>query len=108
MRVVHAKLVRDRIPDIIAAQGGRPVTRVLQAGEYREALIAKLGEEAKEAAAAGPAELPGELADVLEVLRALAGELGMTWDDLCGLADGKRSQRGGFGGRLFLAYVEPA
>jgi hypothetical protein len=35
MRVAHHKLVRDQIPQIIAADGGRPVTRVLDQAGYR-------------------------------------------------------------------------
>jgi predicted house-cleaning noncanonical NTP pyrophosphatase (MazG superfamily) len=49
MRVAHHKLVRDQIPQIIAADGGRPVTRVLDQASYRAALRAKLLEEAREA-----------------------------------------------------------
>ena len=51
-------------------------------------------------------DLPTELADVLEVLQALATTLGMTWDQVLKLAAEKRTQRGGFHDRLFLEYVE--
>ena len=71
MPVVYRKLVRDRIPEIIQSEGRRPVTRVLDEASYRQALLAKLVEEAQEASQATGADLPGELADVLEVLRAL-------------------------------------
>jgi predicted house-cleaning noncanonical NTP pyrophosphatase (MazG superfamily) len=40
MRVTYHKLVRDRIPAIIAADGGRPVTRVLDVLEVLQALAA--------------------------------------------------------------------
>jgi predicted house-cleaning noncanonical NTP pyrophosphatase (MazG superfamily) len=71
MPVPYRKLVRDRIPAIIQAEGRHPVTRGLDEAGYRQALLDKLVEEAGEAARASAADLPGELADVLEVLRAL-------------------------------------
>lgn len=100
------KLMRDRIPEIIQSKGRHPVTRVLDEASYRQALLAKLIEEAQEASHATADGLPGELADVLEVLRALALAAGMSWAQLLALADDKRSQRGGFGRRIFLEAVE--
>jgi predicted house-cleaning noncanonical NTP pyrophosphatase (MazG superfamily) len=106
MPVVYRKLVRDRIPEIIQSEGHRPVTRVLDDGSYRQALLAKLIEEAQEASHATADNLPGELADVLEVLRALTVTAGMSWPQLLALAEDKRSRRGGFGRRIFLESVE--
>jgi predicted house-cleaning noncanonical NTP pyrophosphatase (MazG superfamily) len=106
MPVLHRKLVRDRIPAIIRADGGHPVTRVLDEGGYRQALLDKLAEEAEEAARASPADFPGELADVLEVLRALTAAAGMSWEQLLTLADDKRNRRGGFDGKIFLESVQ--
>ena len=82
MPVSRRKLVRDKIPEIIQAGGGHPVTRILDDAGYRQALLAKLAEEAAEAAQASTGDLPGELADVLEVLRALAAAAGMSWEQL--------------------------
>lgn len=73
MRVTYNKLVRDRIPEIIQSQGHRAVTHVLDDDSYHAALLAKLVEEAQEARDASAQELPAELADVLQVLQALAG-----------------------------------
>lgn len=105
MPVPHRKLVRDRIPEIIAAEGRPPVTRVLDQAAYRQALLDKLVEEAAEAAHASAADLPGELADVLEVLRALTAAAGISWEQLLALADDKRTRRGGFAGKIFLESV---
>jgi predicted house-cleaning noncanonical NTP pyrophosphatase (MazG superfamily) len=69
-------------------------------------LLAKLIEEAQKASLATDDDLPGELADVLEVLRALTMTAGMSWPQLLALADDKRSRRGGFGRRIFLESVE--
>jgi predicted house-cleaning noncanonical NTP pyrophosphatase (MazG superfamily) len=106
MPVAHRKLVRDRIPQIIQSEGGRPITRVLDEASYHQALLAKLIEEAQEASHATASDLPGELADVLEVLRALTVTAGISWPQLLALAEDKRGRRGGFGRRIFLESVE--
>jgi predicted house-cleaning noncanonical NTP pyrophosphatase (MazG superfamily) len=106
MRVAHHKLVRDRIPAIITADGGQRVTRVLDDAGYEAALRAKLLEEAHEAQVAPDGELASELADVLEVLQALAAFHDISWEDVVSEADRKRAERGGFGNRIFLEYVE--
>lgn len=108
MRVDYNKLVRDRIPEIIESHGDRPATRVLAEADYRDALLAKLVEEAREASGADTEELPAELADVLEVLQALTKTLGMSWEQLLAIAADKRTRRGGFDRRIFLEYVEQA
>ena len=105
MTVTHNKLVRDRIPEIIAATGRRPVVRELDAAAVRDALRAKLAEEAEELRLAPDDDVPGELADLLEVVRALATEYGVSWDQVCAAADEKRVERGGFDQRLFLVEV---
>ncbi len=105
MRVTHHKLVRDQIPAIIAADGGQPVTRVLDQTGYEAALRAKLLEEAHEAP---DGKLASELADVLEVLQALAAAHDMSWDEVVSEASRKRGERGGFDQRIFLEYVDQA
>jgi predicted house-cleaning noncanonical NTP pyrophosphatase (MazG superfamily) len=106
MRVAYNKLVRDQIPDIIAAAGSRPSTRVLDHASYQGALRSKLLEEAQEAEEAPDEQLASELADVLEVLRALATAHGMTWEDIELQARRKRAERGGFDRRIFLEHVD--
>ncbi len=102
------KLVRDRIPEIIRADGRRPVVEVLPTEQRRGALLDKLLEEASEAADADDAHLVEELADVLEVVRALAVTAGLDLDDVLELADRKRAERGGFDDGLFLLEVAPS
>jgi predicted house-cleaning noncanonical NTP pyrophosphatase (MazG superfamily) len=106
MPVACCKLVRDRIPEIIQSEGRRAVTRVLDEAGYRQALLAKLIEEAQEASHATGDELPDELADVLEVLRALTVTAGLSWPQLLAIAEDKRSRYGGFGRRIFLESAE--
>ncbi len=108
MRVTYNKLIRDRIPEIIEAEGHRAVTRVLPDADYRAALLAKLIEEAGEAENAPDDELAGELADVWEVFQALLANLPLTYHELEALAAAKRDKRGGFDRRIFLEYTEEA
>ena len=101
-----AKLVRDNIPDIIRANGDEPVTKVLlDDAEFQRALKAKLQEECEEAVDADAGDLPSELADVLEVVRALAALSGLSWLEIEALAERKRAERGAFEKRLWLEDV---
>jgi predicted house-cleaning noncanonical NTP pyrophosphatase (MazG superfamily) len=98
----HRKLVRDRIPVIIVANGGAASFRVLEQDEYRTALHAKLAEEAVELRRAAPEEQLGELADLLEVVKALAADAGHTLDEVIVAAAAKSAKRGGFDRRIWL------
>ncbi len=99
----EGKLVRDRIPEIIEAAGGHPSTRVLDKAERLPAMLAKLQEESDELrAAASTAEQGEELADVLEVLKAIASELGQPWHEVESTAAEKRAERGGFEAGIWL------
>ena len=96
------KLVRDRIPEIIRAEGREPVTRVLTLNEYETELHAKLAEEAAELLVAPADDRLEEMADVYEVLSAMAAHHGFTMRDVALTAADKLSARGGFGDRLWL------
>lgn len=100
--IVYGKLIRDRIPEIIAAQGKECETRILDGAEYHLELERKLQEEVAEYLASGAAE---ELADMMEVIYAIAQENGLSPEDLERLRLEKREQRGGFEGRVFLERV---
>ncbi|MFC5754085.1 hypothetical protein [Actinomadura rugatobispora] len=99
------KLVRDRIPEIIQKHGGVPRARTARDGEYGALLRTKLYEEVGEYVAAGD---PSELADILEVVHALAALHGLTPADLERLRAGKAVERGGFTRRLVLTLGDPA
>jgi len=53
-KIVYSKLVRDRIPEIITANGQTTRVRVLDDQDLLPALIAKLHEEAEEVVSAEP------------------------------------------------------
>jgi predicted house-cleaning noncanonical NTP pyrophosphatase (MazG superfamily) len=101
------KLVRDRIPEIIRAEGRRAVTRRLDDDAYRDALLDKLVEEAHELRNALGESALGEAADVYEVLLALAAHEGWALGDVASHAADKRRQRGGFDERVYLASPSP-
>ncbi|QIK76169.1 nucleoside triphosphate pyrophosphohydrolase [Nocardioides piscis] len=96
------KLVRDKIPEIIRASGTDPDCRVLEADEYLPSLFAKLFEESEELRAAPRAHQLDELADVYEVLRALAAATNHSMSDIELAAQRKRAERGGFEDRIWL------
>ena len=66
------KLVRDRIPELAAANGHPGTFHQATEAEFARWLRAKLLEEAQEAATAASAGLVEELGDLLQVLYALA------------------------------------
>lgn len=87
------KLVRDRIPDLIRSQGGDPVIRPAEPGELHDLLRAKLAEEVVEYLESGDV---AELVDILEVVLALAGQVGLSPEDLEKIRAAKIDERGGF------------
>ncbi len=99
----YNKLVRDKIPEIIKADGQEPVMRILGDKEYVTALEKKLQEEVTEVldSESGKHRLE-ELGDVLEVMNALAALDGYTIEDIVAAAARKREKRGGFEKRIFL------
>lgn len=99
----YKKLVRDKIPEIIESRGKKTVVRVLDDKEYLEQLMEKLCEEVDEFDQDHSVE---EMADILEVLMALAKTLGIKQSELKAVRDKKALERGGFKKRLFLERVE--
>lgn len=105
----YMKLVRDRVPEMIAASGNAFAIRRVTDAEWRLALQSKLQEEVKEYLEAAPgAAAVEELADVMEVLYALASLEGCSPQGLEQVRIQKRAHRGGFDGRVFLESVEDA
>lgn len=100
---VYNKLVRDKIPEIIEADGKTCKTRILSDEEYIASLEAKLNEEVAEYQADKNLE---EMADVLEVLQAICLARGYSLEELKALRAKKANERGGFADKIFLEYVE--
>lgn len=87
------KLIRDKIPGIASAKGEHMQCHRADPEEYRGHLREKILEEVQEFRESGEAE---ELADILEVIRAIVQERGLSMRDLYLLRDKKRRERGGF------------
>ena len=98
----YDKLVRDRIPQIIRDGGRDCRTRTLAQDEYVTRLHDKLREELDEYLASGEME---ELADLCEVIRAVAAVRGSSMEDIVALRARKAQQRGGFDARTLLIDV---
>ena len=95
----YHKLVRDKIPAIIEQNGQVPVVRILGDAEYAYYLEQKLDEEVSEFHKDKNVE---ELADILEVVYALAENMGHTKEELLEVCQKKHDERGGFRDRIFL------
>ncbi len=101
----YNKLVRDKIPNIIKEQGETPVVRTLDKIEYKNELEKKLYEEYKEVIESAGDERIEELADMLEVIRALAKLESKDLNDVIATADKKNEKRGAFEEKIFLEKV---
>ena len=102
MLKTYNKLVRDLIPEIIEKGGNKCVISVLDDEKYFEMLNQKLNEEVNEYQADKSVE---ELADILEVINAIAVAKGISFNDIEKVRLEKREKRGGFENKIFLHTV---
>ncbi len=105
MARVYNKLVRDNIPNIIKAKGEEPIIKVLDDKTYKKELEKKLCEEYEEVLEASGEERVEELADMLEIIKALAKLENKTLDDVIECANIKAEKRGAFEKKIFLEKV---
>lgn len=105
-RIEYNKLIRDRIPEIIEAEGKTCHIETMPEDEYRQALLEKVMEEAQEVAHTSPDRLVTELADLYEVIDAILATYGIEWEAVRQVQAQRRSGRGGFEQRLRLLWVE--
>ena len=104
MPKAYNKLVRDRIPEIIAREGHTPVVAEMSKEAYLIARVDKLREAVTEYAASPAA---AELVDILEIVYAIGEDrYGLPHEALEQLRQEKRFHRGGFKKRLLLVEVE--
>ena len=99
---IYNKLVRDRIPEIIESDGKTCIAEMLPDAQYLEMLDAKLNEELAEYQESKSLE---ELADLLEVMRAVIKARDWTWEQLEQMRQAKAVQRGGFEKKILLKEV---
>lgn len=84
------------------SEGKQAVTRVLSDEEYLTELDRKLNEECTEYQADKSID---EMADVLEVLYAIAEARGYSVEELERIREAKAEKRGGFADRIYLEKV---
>lgn len=98
----YSKLVRDRIPEIIAAGGKTCICEELSDSAYLDCLDKKLNEELAEYQESKSLE---ELADLLEVMQAVVKARGWTWAELEQARMDKTMERGRFEKKILLKEV---
>jgi len=104
---VYEKLVRDGIPKIIGETGKDYEIKTLTDSEYINALKLKLMEEVNEYYEAednkGAVE---ELADILELMKALANQHHSSLEEVEIIRKEKVNKRGSFNEKIYLIEVE--
>lgn len=106
---LYNKLVRDKIPEIMRATGEEPKVRTLSEDEFKQQVRLKLLADAGEVRVAKTREeLIKELADVLEIVEAIAAIENVPLDEIHRTQSTRRAERGGFGGRIYLVSGEKA
>lgn len=101
-KTVYNKLVRDRIPEIIEAEGKKPIVETLDEEQYIKLLKEKLVEEVNEFLESDTVE---ELADIGEVMHALLEYKGVSIETFQSVRQEKLVKRGKFTKRLLLKEV---
>ena len=99
---VYNKLVRDKIPEIIEKSGKKCIIETMDEKTYLDSLDNKLYEELAEYQQDKSIE---ELADLLEVIYAVASARGYSIEELERIRAEKAEKRGGFKDRIWLKEV---
>lgn len=99
----YNKLIRDRIPEILAAAGKEYKLRKLTDKEFLDYLNMKLAEEYDEYLESGQVE---ELADIMEVIHAIAEHKKVSVKELENIRLKKVKKRGAFEKRLLLVEAD--
>lgn len=101
-KTLYNKLVRDNIPAWIESLGKTPQTRVLSKNDFESSLLTKLQEEVDEFFESKEIV---ELADILEVIYALAAHQNISEQALNDMRAEKANKRGRFAKRIYLESV---
>ena len=104
---IYNKLVRDKIPNIIESTGKKFTTSILSDDEFIKELKKKSFEELEEYMATETnEEAKEELADLLEIIHALAKYHGSSIEEIELIRKEKADKRGEFQEKIFLVEVE--
>ena len=99
----YNKLVREKIVDIIEADGRKAEYRILDNVEFRNELNKKLQEEVHEYLEDNNVE---ELADIVEVIYGILNSMDVSIDDFEKIRLAKKEKRGAFAKKIFLEKSE--
>ncbi len=99
---MYYKLVRDKIPELIKAQGINPINHIADDKEYESALMDKLKEEVEEFIEDPCKE---EMADIMEVIYAILKQKGYSFEDIEKVREKKKGERGGFEKKI-IAFLK--
>ena len=99
---VYNKLVRDKIPEIIAKDNRNPITTILNNNDYIIELNRKIQEEMKEYLESGEIE---ELADIVEVIYGILDAKNISIEEFENIRKEKVKKRGAFKEKIFLKKV---
>lgn len=104
---VYNKLIRDRILEMIEAEGLSFNARILAPEEHLTEINKKLLEEVKEfAETTNVTDAVEEMADILELLHSALKVYGKSFEDLEVVRMKKKEERGGFDKKIYLIDVE--
>ena len=96
---IYNKLIRDKIIDIIEADGRRAKYRILDDNEYRQELNKKLQEQVKEYLEDNNVE---ELADIVEVIYGILNSMDVSIKEFEKIRINKQEKRGAFEKKIYL------
>lgn len=99
----YNKLVRDKIPDIIAAEGSKYEIEILDDEKFRLELNRKLLEEVNEYLEDNNVY---ELADIVEVVYGILNSMGISISEFEEIRKSKLEKRGGFTKKIYLKRSE--
>lgn len=102
MEKIYDKLVRDKVPEIIMKSGKTCLVEVLDNDKYVDLLDKKLFEEMLEYHQDKSVE---ELADIVEVIYAIAKSRGLSVEEFEKIRNKKADERGGFDKKILLKSV---
>lgn len=105
MEKIYNKLVRDNIPEIIKNNDENPIITILDDKRYKEELEKKLYEEYNEVLESSGNDRIEELADMIEVIKALAKLENKTLEEVIEVSNNKANKRGAFDKKIFLEKV---
>lgn len=100
---IYNKLVRDKITNIIEAEGRIVKYRILDNDEYKQELNKKLQEEVKEYLEDNNVE---ELADIVEVIYGILNSMNVSIQEFEEVRINKQERRGAFEKKIYLEETE--